>query len=331
MINIEKLRRDLALDIAYTPDRCAPQVHNCYHFSSDGNATDELFLDTTDFKDGMNRVAILSLRFNILILAFVLMDTHIHFVLYGAFEECQAFVHEFMRLTGMSLSFRHGEKAKTHAIPIDYKVIHDADYLRNAICYDFRNPTVAGIKYMFYDYPWSSGPTMFRSEKGWARAMWTLTEDRNCPQEILDYFKIKRAWELGDQKETRQILKSHDVLPDDWILIDGVIFPGCYIPLDIVTSIFRSHKSFLFFCGRNNEKEMDKDSGQLSRLSLPNDEMKQHRDEIIAEKFGDRTIRSLNAEERMEVARTLRSRYRASIKQIANIVRMPVEMVEKWK
>lgn len=330
MTNYDKLRSDLALDVAYQPDRPAPLVQNCFHFSSNGNAADELFHDEEDFKDGMNRVAILSLRYSIIILAFVLMDNHVHFVLYGEFDECRSFVHEFMRLTGMALAYRHSERAKTHSIPVDYKTIRDVDYLRTVICYDYKNPTVAGVRYTFYDYPWSSAPILFRSATGWARAMWTtVAAGPDCPQAIKDFFQIKRISEINGQIEFRQTLKSHSRLPGDWFLIDGVIFPGCYIPIDIVASIFRTVRSFNFFCCKNSEKEIDKDAGYLSRLSLPDAEAKEHRDKIIMEKFGQRTIRSLNAQERLEVAGTLMRRYRISAKQAARTVRMPLEHVQQ--
>ena len=81
---------DLGLDRPFVKGQKI-YIKNCWHFSTDGNAVDHIFYDDDDFIAGMNRVYIVVKGYNVVILAFSLMDTHVHFVLYGTFEECNRF------------------------------------------------------------------------------------------------------------------------------------------------------------------------------------------------------------------------------------------------
>ena len=109
-------------------------VRNCWHFSTDGNAVGTMFYDAADFKDAMNRIAVVTALYNVVILAFVLMDTHVHFVLYGEFDECNRFMHDFIKRTSMSISFRHGERKTMLNLPISHQKIDDLHYLKTVIC-----------------------------------------------------------------------------------------------------------------------------------------------------------------------------------------------------
>ena len=86
-INFEQLVTDLGLNRPFVKGQTIP-INNCWHFSTDGNAIDCLFYDDGDFIAGMNRIYITVRGYNVIILAFSLMDTHVHFVLYGEFDEC---------------------------------------------------------------------------------------------------------------------------------------------------------------------------------------------------------------------------------------------------
>ena len=79
-----QLRADLSIDAPFVKGK-NNLVKNCWHFYSDGNSISTLFYDEKDFIDGMNRIFVVYTRHPIVILAFCLMDTHVHFILYGNF------------------------------------------------------------------------------------------------------------------------------------------------------------------------------------------------------------------------------------------------------
>ena len=66
-------------------------IKNCWHFYTAGDSVDVIFHDDNEFLDGMNRILPVVACYDVLILAFVLMDTHVHFVLYGDFDSCNRF------------------------------------------------------------------------------------------------------------------------------------------------------------------------------------------------------------------------------------------------
>lgn len=300
-----KAVRDLGLDIPFTPN-CPKPVHNCWHYSTDGSYSSSLFLDRTDFIDAMNRLARCYLAFQVLILAFCLMDNHVHFVLYGISEECTAFVKEFMRRTGQSISKRHGFRKSIYKIPISHEQIKDDNYLKNAICYDIANPPVNGLRYTYYDYPWSSGPLYFRSENEWSSPSW------------MNHPKAKRVKDLSS-RELIGIDTHQTSLPKEWIVIDGLIFPGHYVASDIAERLFGSFKAYNYLAGRRNETAFDSSGGRFCGISLPDNELRQYRDELCVKMFGC-SPRKLNARQRIELGRALKSQFGSSTKQIARMV-----------
>ena len=156
---LKQAERDLGLNVPYRKGTNI-QVKDCWHFTTDGNSIDVIFEDDQDFQDGMNRVFVVSRDYRILILAFCLMDTHVHFILYGSYDECNAFIHKYIQQTSRYINTRHGHIRKLLNLPIHHQVIDDDFYLKTAICYVLKNPPVGGLSYSAYDYPWSSGHSL---------------------------------------------------------------------------------------------------------------------------------------------------------------------------
>ena len=122
----EELQRRIVSDLGLDRPFVKGQkiiIKNCWHFSTDGKAVDVMFENDDDFIAGMNRIYITVKGFRVVILAFSLMDTHVHFVLYGEFEECNRFMHEYIRRTSQYISTAHGERHKLDNVPIDYQPV----------------------------------------------------------------------------------------------------------------------------------------------------------------------------------------------------------------
>ena len=66
-INDDLLRQivsDLSLNVPFVKGRINP-IRNCWHFCTDGNAVDRLFDDRDDFINGMNRIFVVSTKYQI--------------------------------------------------------------------------------------------------------------------------------------------------------------------------------------------------------------------------------------------------------------------------
>lgn len=314
---LRQMESDLSINAPFIKGKDNP-VKNCWHFCTDGNAVDRLFDDREDFKDGMNRVYSVGKKYDVAILAFCLMDTHVHFVIYGEFDECNKFIHDYIKLTSIRISNKYKEKNKLHRIPISHQYIDNEFYLKTAICYVIKNPPVGGIPGNAYDYPWGSGPLYFRNSGEWSSPAWTngsqsenLTFNNLNVREKRLLLRSKKTGETGNVK-----------------IIDGIIFPGEYVAYQIVERIFKTHKSFNFFMGITKEEDIEKRGGSLSLLSIPIQEMRQHRNEICLELFHIKTIRTLDTQERLKLARTLRKRFNSSPKQICRLCGLVYEEVK---
>ena len=169
---LRQMESDLSLNTPYIKGKRVP-VFNCWHFYSDGNAIDRLFDDKQDFTAGMNRIFVVSHKYKVIILAFVLMDTHVHFILHGNFNECNAFTHEYLRLTSKHIALRHKENQKLKSLPISHQLIDNDYYLKKAICYVIKNAPAGGLPYNSWDYPWGSGALYFRKQDLWTSPFWT--------------------------------------------------------------------------------------------------------------------------------------------------------------
>lgn len=304
----KRIISDLGLNLQILKGQDLP-VKDCWHFYTDGNAIDSLFHDEEDFRDGMNRIYKLSHSFDADILAFSLMDTHVHFALHGDFDECNRFMHEYLRLTSYHISKKYGEKNKLENLEVKYQEVKTASYLKILICYIFKNAPVGGLPFTAYDYPWSSGPLMFRRSGYWSSPLW-IQESSVHPESNLS--------DLGCV-EKRRLLKSKQIFEGDVRIIDEVVFPGEYVVYELVERLFRTYKSFNYFMCKSKESDIESMEAIVSSLSIPIQEMRQHKNELCLEMFGKSDIRSLDTSKRLRLAKALKFRYNSSPKQICRL------------
>ncbi|MBR1869845.1 MAG: hypothetical protein IJ799_07265 [Bacteroidales bacterium] len=297
----EKIRADLGLDIPFVRGSDIP-VRNCHHFCTDGNAVDLMFRDEQDYIDGMNRIFVTVREFDVLILAFALMDTHVHFILYGDADECRGFFRKYLNRTSRAFFLRYSERRKLGNVPVRHQIITDDRYLKTAICYTLKNPVDAGLSFQACDYPWSSGSLYFRTAGRWTSPRWL---DANGSG-------------LG-VVEGRSVLKTRKKVPDEALLIDGVVCPSEYVAVGVVERLFKTVKSYSYFMRMTREDEIDEREGLYSRLSIPLQEMRQNRNELSVEMFGEANIRKLDVGRRMKLAKEMKRRFRSSPKQIAKL------------
>jgi len=309
---------DLGLNVRYEKGSKIP-VRNCWHFMTDGNAVEVLFREDEDFRFAMNLIFLLTGINKVTVLAFTIMDTHVHFVLYGDFDQCNRMMHEYVRRVAIYLSNKYGIHNIFSKDPIQHQVIDNDYYLKTVICYVLRNALAAGLSFNTWDYPWSSGPLYFRCEGYWnSTTLVTTSQNKSY-----------------SGRQVKQLLHTKDLKPcgrfiDQTInMIGDLVFPGEYVAWEIVNKIFRTHRSYNYFLFKTKEMDVDSMGGAISHLTIPIQEMRQHKKEICIELFGTKTIKELNTTQRIQLAKTLRSRYNSSKKQISRLCGLVYSEVEK--
>ena len=303
---LEELISDLGLDRPFVKGKDNPVKH-CWHFSTDGNAVDSIFYDDEDFINGMNRIYVTMQNYRMVILAFCLMDNHLHFILYGDFDECNRFLHDYVRRTSHDISVRHGEQHKLENVPIHHQVVDTVFYLKVVICYTIKNAPVAGIRHNAWNYPWSSGPLYFNRPGYWCSPGWFPTSSSTVMTDGLGY------------RARLMTLKTKQPFSLPARMIGPIVFPGDYVAYEIVEQLFKTNKSFNYFMCISKEEDVDARGGSISHLSIPIQEMRQHKNEICRELFGVDGVKTLSTAQRLKLARTMKARYNSSLKQIIRL------------
>ena len=78
------------------------------------------------------------------------------------------------------------------------------------------------------------------------------------------------------------------------------------------------------------EEDVEAQGGAISRLSLPDAEMRQHKRELLKELFGRESSRQLNTQERIRLGKELRRRYNSSLSQIARLVGLGLDELASY-
>ena len=276
-----------------------------YHLYSDGFRSDSLFEDKPAFIAGMNIIALCFLKCAISIPAFCLMDNHVHFILYGTYEECERFKKKFIHRYSIWFFNRYSEKRLSN-IDFDIKEIDDERYLLTSIPYVLRNSIASGYKFCIDDYPWSSGGLYFR---------------------LPDKLKMLTAgWrKISDlsTRELRRSIQTLDDLPGNWIISpEGFIWPGNYIDYKAVEQLYRTPKSFAFFMGQTKEEEINRSLGMHNEVCLPDMELREKAVTHCLRMFNTTNLRRLDSQKRIALARQLHKEYKCSSKQIARIIHL---------
>jgi REP element-mobilizing transposase RayT len=262
------------------------------------------FRDDEDYRIGMNYAAIASFACGVMVLAFVLMSNHVHFVLYCTEEEARAFINEFKADCSRHLALKYGVRdlLRRNRAVIE-RISPDDESFERAVAYVQMNPPAANICLHPTGYPWGTGSLFFNGLP---------------PKGI----------RLGDlsRHAIRKRLRTKRSLPADWLLgEDGYILPESYVPVTLVESIFRTPKRMNFF--------LQNSSKARRRQEFRGNELPSFRDQVLyaaipdlcQSLFGRNTVSDLDQEQKTELVRQLRRRFCSDVRQIARVTSLPME------
>jgi REP element-mobilizing transposase RayT len=287
-------------------------VPHYYHCATKGFDHSILFADTREFIAGMNRIGICQARLQeekVIVIAFCLMDNHVHIIMYGTREACLKWMALYHRLT-MIWQGKHRDGAPVNEEwEYDAWQIYDTEDLKEKIAYVFRNPTVARMSYVPNGYRWSSAPLVFADSS---------------------------AQTIGGKKvgllsiyESRKLFETRAILPEDWIVLpDNMIWPGCYTDSKRVEKLFGHPRAFLFFLNQNVEADINQEMYQGS-LSLPDADVIQMAKEQSVKLFGTDVVSSLDLTSRIQLCKVVKKKSGTSLKQLARIVQVPLAELKK--
>lgn len=279
-----------------------------YHVCTDGNALAWMFKDTEDFIAGVNRIGICAFETCIQIIAFILMDNHVHFVLYGTLPKCKEFITRYKTLTGKWISSKYQLKEYLKHLPSEFILIESEEQLLDTIAYIDRNSIVAGGRYLPSEYPWGSARYMFRERR------------IPCGRHISEMSK----------KEVHESLNTWSTLPEDWMVDDqGMLIPErCFINIDFIEGLFRSPTRYLYHLSKKLEGKIEMQQG--IRAFIPDKELRPVTEELAKKLFGKSKVKDLDFNSKILLARKLRYDYASTPKQISRMLSMDSEILSKF-
>lgn len=266
------------------------------------------FRDDEDYRIGMNYVAIASFVYGVMVLAFVLMSNHVHFVLYCSEEEARAFINELKADCSRHLARKYGVRdlLRRNGVVIE-QISPDDESFERAVAYTQMNPTAANICLYPGGYPWGTGGVFFNSNP----------------------VKGTRLSEMS-RRAVRKRLHTKRSLPADWLVgEDGYILPESYVPVTLVESFFKTPKRMDFFL-RNSSKAK-------RREEFKGNDLPSFRDQVLyaalpdfcQSLFGVIGISDLDTKQTTELVRQLRRRFNADVRQIARVISLNMEEVAR--
>lgn len=280
-----------------------------YHVCTDGNALEWMFKDDIDFIAGINRIAICVHGSFVEVIAYVLMDNHVHFILHGDIVHCKNFITKYKLLTGKWIRKRHGIREHLKHLPTQLVLISCEEQLLDTIAYIDRNPIIAGYKFLPSEYPWGSAKYMFR----------TIIQDTGDARELSTF----------NHSELHRMLKTWNNLPKEWKINEhGMVLPENFLNISKLESLFKSPVKYIYHLSKKLEGKIELQQGALTFTG--DKELRIITNNMTQELFGGMSIDRLDFNSKLILARKLRYNYASTPKQISRMLKIDVDILTKF-
>ena len=258
------------------------------------------FRDDDDFRVAMNYVAIAAFTSGVLVLSFVLMSNHVHFVVCGSHERTEQFINKFKQLYATYYRRKYGICELLRRNGVDFREVRDDDEsLERAIAYVLMNPVAANICMEPSGYPWGSGNALFNVNP--------------LPGQLLG--------ELSGRAQIR-LLKSNVKLPQSYrISQNGYIYPESFIPVKGIEALFRTPKRLGYFLHSSSKAKLRLESNAAP--SFRDQNILSACEDLCRSLFRVGGIANLNANQKGELLRQLGRRFSADLNQLCRVTGIP--------
>jgi len=271
---------------------------------------DILFASREEFIAGMNRIAICCQMLNgrVQVIAFCLMDNHVHFLLYAIKEDCEIFMANYRKLSEMWISKHRENNTLERNWEIDFWQIKNKETLEETIAYIHRNPVAAGMKVTPSGYMWSSASLYFNQNSA-------LRES----SQPVSSFSLRKIRELTFTKTT---------LPNDWLVLpNGMILPECYTNYKLGEKYFDTAREYMYYANKKVEDDIN-NSQYVQNFSLPDTEVLNILGNFSKKLFAQEDIFLLGIEQRLQLCKVARKSIGSNIKQLSRVLHLKREDLE---
>ena len=274
-----------------------------------------LFKDAEDFRVGMNYVAVQVHKGHIIILVFILMSNHLHFILYCTYEEAEQFINGLKQEYSGYLRRKYGHKEHLRRNGVDIKLVtNDNESLERAIAYVQMNCVAANICGSPWVYPWCTGSCFFNGQ------MEGVPESGGAASSGCKPLSSLSA------RERYRLIHSKAELPGEWLIsAEGYILPSSYVCKDLVERAFRSPKRMNYFLQSSSKAKIQLETGEQNRPAFKDQVILSALPDMCWSLFRKQRFDELSEDQLLELMRQVRFRFAANVNQIARVTGMSYE------
>lgn len=282
-----------------------------WHICTNGNEQAMIFTSVQDFAAGMNAVSVALNSGSVHLIAFILMNNHVHFIMEGAKEQCLDVFRRFTKKLNVYLS-RSGRVNVLKNFDCGEPIrIESLEQLRTEICYVHRNMYVVRNDILPYTWVWGSGCLYYNP---------VYVEKQTTKLSDISYQERRKNYFFGRDLQ----------MPDYYVCANGYVQPECFVSYKRGESFFR-HASHYF-----NSLIKDRESYGLvaKRLGdssvLNNEEIYTVAVALSHEKFNNAKPQTIPLEAKLEIARILHYDYRVSNLEISRVLKLETPVLSEY-
>ena len=263
-----------------------------YLITTDHMETKVWFREEADYVAGMNYVAVAVGSTRVMIVAFILMSNHVHFLIVGTYQDALRFICLFKQIYGTYYCKKYGVSRFFRGNAVDIREIPFlGETPEKAIAYVQMNSVAARICLEASGYRWGSGTCFFN--------------DVHMPGRALGDMSVRKQ---------RRLLKSHTVLPKSWKVCEyGYVLPESYVSIDYVEQLYGTPSRMRYFLLNSSKARM---SAERNLPAFQDTVVQAAAKDLCTSMFHKNSISALSEEEKTELIKQLSRRFSTEIHQL---------------
>jgi len=282
--------------------------NGCFHLASDHLNTKRLFQSEEEFILGVNSLAILIADSDVSLIAYCLMDNHIHLLLSGRLKDCLAFYDKAVHRIVLLLDRVEGKTGILREEDVDITPVQSERQFKNEICYIHRNPYKARIAAPS-SYEWSSADVYFSPRLPTGTSAGGLNARRQ-----------------------RSIFHTHQTVPDHYEYDGrGLILNKGFVSFKKGEARFRDSVEYFDLLRKYAlEAEVESAAGIHESIVFSDMDLMAKARAICQSEMHASSIQALGRKELLLMARKLSSRFGAAPGQISRLLGVEKEILERY-
>lgn len=279
-----------------------------FHLASDHLESLRLFSDLDSYNYGVNTLALAAARFNVSILCYELMDSHLHSLLKGTWQDCWSFFRWVLHRLAIMLADKHGVSNVLPRDGFDVHAVLDAKQFRKEVAYILRNCYKARMCSPF-SYPWCSIDVYFNPFR--------------------DLIPGTPVSSLGVM-EVRKLFRTRETVPGDYLVHEGRVLNRCFV--DYAYTENRIGSSLDFFDTLrlwDLESSVAISHGAAEKVTFTDAELSMRLTTLCRNEYHADSPQLLDRKSLLSLARAAAHRFGSGKTQLARLLNVSPDMLEK--